>query len=102
MKHMIIRKKEEDSQEQINSIKTKLMVTTGEVGGEMGEKVMGIKPCTCDEHQVLCVSVESLNYTTESNITLFVNQLEFEYKLKKYYVCKSYLKPSIFVNMNKR
>lgn len=95
-------KKEEESQEQTNSIKTKLMVTTGEVGGEMGEKVMGIKQCTCDEHQVLCLSVESLNYTTESSITLYVNQLEFEYKLKKYYLCKSYLKLSIFVNMNKR
>jgi len=35
--------------------------------------VMGIKECTCDEHQVMYGSVESLYYTPETNITLYVN-----------------------------
>ena len=39
---------------------------------------MGIKEGTCDEHQVLYVSDESLNSTTETNITLYVNKLEFK------------------------
>ena len=46
----------------------------GEVGGGMGEQVMGSKECTCcDEHWVLCGSVESLKYTLEMSITLNVN-----------------------------
>ena len=39
---------------------------------------MGIKEGTCyDEHWVLCVSYELLN-SPETNIILYVNQLEFE------------------------
>ena len=35
---------------------------------------MGIKECTCcDEHQVMYRSVESLYYTPETNLTLYVN-----------------------------
>ena len=37
------------------------------------EKVIRIKECTCDEHQVLYISVESLYCTPETNITLCVN-----------------------------
>ena len=33
---------------------------------------------SCDEHWVLHVSNESLNSTPETNITLYVNQLEFK------------------------
>ena len=44
----------------------------------MGEIREWIKEGTCDEHQVMCVSVESLNCTTENNITLYVNQLELK------------------------
>ena len=46
-------------------------------GGGQGNglnKVMEIKECTCcDEHWVMYGSVESLYYTPESNITLYVN-----------------------------
>ena len=39
---------------------------------------MCIKECTyCDEHQVLYVSVESLNYIPETNIMIYVNYLAF-------------------------
>ena len=35
---------------------------------------MGIKECTsCDEHQILYGSIESLYSTPETNITLYVN-----------------------------
>ena len=34
---------------------------------------MGIKEGTCDEHWVLYTSDESLNSTSEINITLYVN-----------------------------
>lgn len=34
---------------------------------------MGIKQCSCcDEHQVSYVSVGSLNYTPEPNVTLYI------------------------------
>ena len=40
--------------------------------------VMGIKGGTCcDEHWVLYVSDKSLNSTTETNTTLYVNYPEF-------------------------
>ena len=44
-------------------------------GGERGwvKWVMGIKEGTCDEHQALYVSDESLNSTLEINITLYVS-----------------------------
>ena len=34
---------------------------------------MGTKECTCDKHRVMYGSVESLYYTPETNITLYVN-----------------------------
>ena len=37
------------------------------------KQVMGIKEGTCDENQVLYVSVESPNSTVETTITLYVN-----------------------------
>ena len=40
------------------------------MGGEWAKLVMGIKEGTCDEHWVLYVSDESLNFTPETNITL--------------------------------
>ena len=39
---------------------------------------MGTKEGTCDGHWMLYVSDESLNSTLETNITLYVNQLEFK------------------------
>ena len=49
------------------TIEIKLMVTRGEVGRGMVKYVMGLKECTCcDEHQVLYISVESLNCTPET------------------------------------
>ena len=50
------------------------MVTKGEVRVRDGDGLnrMGVKEYTCDEHQVLYVSVESLNSTPETNITLYV------------------------------
>ena len=35
--------------------------------------VIGIKEGNCDEYQVLYESVESLNCTPETNITLYIN-----------------------------
>lgn len=46
----------------------KLRVTGGEAGGDMGKQVMWTEVGTChDEHRVLYVSDESLNYTPEIN-----------------------------------
>ena len=45
---------------------------------------MGVKEGTCDEHWVFYVSDESLNPTCETNITVYVNYLEFKtWKNKK-------------------
>ena len=41
--------------------------------GECVKVLMGIKEGSCDEHQVLYVSDESLNSICETNITLEVN-----------------------------
>ena len=49
------------------------MVTGGERLGCVGEAGVGLKACTCDEHQVLYGNVESLHCTPETNITLHVN-----------------------------
>lgn len=38
---------------------------------------------TCDEHQVMYGSTESLCCTTETIITMYVNELEFKNFLKK-------------------
>ena len=47
--------------------------------GKWSKWVMGIKESTChDEHWVFYISHESLNSTSEMNITLYVNQLEFK------------------------
>ena len=32
----------------------------------------------CDEHRMMYGSVESLNFIPETNITLYINQLEFK------------------------
>ena len=40
-----------------------------EVGWGWARWIMGIKEGTCDEHWVFCVSDESLNSTSETNIT---------------------------------
>ena len=50
-----------------------------EVGGGMGEWGMGMKEDTCGGHQVqvLYGNDESLNSIPETNITLYVNSLEF-------------------------
>ena len=46
--------------------------------------MIGIKEGTCyDEHWALYVSDESLNSTPETNITLYINELEFKSILKK-------------------
>ena len=37
------------------------------------KKVMGIKEWTDDEHWVFYVNVESLDYTAETNFTLYIN-----------------------------
>ena len=45
-----------------------------EVGGGWARWVIGTKEGTCyDEHWVLYVSDESLNFTPKTNITLYVN-----------------------------
>lgn len=38
---------------------------------------MGTKEGICDEHRLLCGSAESLYSTPETNMTLYVNKLEF-------------------------
>lgn len=44
------------------------------VGGEWARRVIGIKEGACyDELWVLYVSDEPLNFTTEMNITVYVN-----------------------------
>ena len=65
------------------AIKSKLMVTRGEVGGGWIKQVMAIKACAWDEHPLLYESVESLYCTLEINITLYVNLVDFKLKLKK-------------------
>ena len=47
----------EANQEIFLTVENKLMVTRGEMGGGMG-----FKGCTCDEHWMLYVSDESLNF----------------------------------------
>ena len=52
----------------------KLRVAGGEVGKEWARWVMGIKEGICwDEHWMLHVSDESLNFIPETNITLHFN-----------------------------
>ena len=40
----------------------------------------GMKEGTCDEHWVLYVNDELLNSTPETNITLYVHELQFKLK----------------------
>lgn len=55
----------------------KLRVDEGRLVGDGLEWVMGIIEDTCyEEHWVLYLSNESLNFTPEADIALFVNQLE--------------------------
>ena len=51
----------------------KLRVDGGKWVGRWAKWVINIKQGTCDEHSELYVSEESLNSTSETNITLFVN-----------------------------
>ena len=47
--------------------------------GGWAKWVMGTKEGTCwDEHWALCVSDESLGSSPETNITWYVNQLQFK------------------------
>ena len=46
------------------------------LGGLMGTK----ENTCCDEHWVLYVSDESMNYIPETNIALYVNYLKFKLK----------------------
>ena len=54
------------------------MVTREEVRGGMSETGDEIKEHTCDEHQGVYGSVESLYCTPKTNITLYVNYLELK------------------------
>ena len=56
----------------------KLRIAGGLVGGRWAKWVMGVRESTCDELWVLYVSDESLSPTSEINITLYVNQLDFK------------------------
>ena len=49
------------------------MVTKGEEVRGWIKWMMGIKEGTCDKHQVMYGSVESLDCTPETNITLYFN-----------------------------
>ena len=64
--------------------------------------VVGIKegPC-CIEHWVLYVSDESLNSNPETNITLYVNQLEFSKNLGEK-TCKPNFLLNYFLNQEQR
>lgn len=64
----------------MNSIENELIFTSGEVCGVGVKQMMGIKACTCDEHQVIYGTVELLCRTPEANITLFGNYHEIERK----------------------
>ena len=44
------------------------------------KQVIGIKVCTCDEHQVLYGRVESLYCTLETNIMLYVKHAGIKIK----------------------
>ena len=46
--------------------------------GRWAKWVMGIKEGTCDGHWLLYVSEKSLNPIPETNITLYVNEMEFK------------------------
>ena len=48
------------------------------VGGKWAKWVTGMKEGTCVGNLVSHASDESLNSTPETNITLYVNQLEFK------------------------
>lgn len=50
--------------------------TRGEVDGgcvKTGKQVLGIEEYTCDEHRVMYGIVESVYYTLETNITIYVS-----------------------------
>lgn len=51
-----------------------------EVDSGWAKWVMGIKDSTSDEHWVPYVSDESPHSTTETNFTIYINQLEFKQK----------------------
>ena len=58
----------ETNHERFLATENNLRVAGGEVGGEMGNRVMGMKEgMWCNEHWVLYATDESLNYTSETN-----------------------------------
>ena len=59
------------------TIENKLRVAGGEVW-VCAKWVIGTKNSSYDEHWVLYASDESLNSTSETNTTLYGNQLEFK------------------------
>ena len=44
--------------------------------------MMVIEEGTCDEHWVLYISGESLNFIPETDFVIYVNKLEFKYKVE--------------------
>lgn len=63
-----------NSSQRGTKLENKLMVIQGEVDGGWVKQVLAITEGTChDEHRVLYVSVESLNFIHETNIMLYVN-----------------------------
>ena len=53
------------------------------MGGGWTRRVMGVKEGTSDKPWVLYVNDESLNSTPETNIALYVNELEFKLEKEK-------------------
>ena len=70
------KKREETNHKRLFTVESKLKVDGGR--GRWAKCLMGIKEGTCVEHWVLYVSDKSLNSTSENNITLYVDTLEFE------------------------
>ena len=60
------------SQETDSTIENKLMVTREGLQGWV-KQMMKIKECTCEEHEVMYGSVESLYCTHETNIIFYVS-----------------------------
>ena len=62
--------------------------------------MMGCKECTCDEHQVLYRSAESLYRTPETNMTLYVNwNLNKNFKKKVVSTISRYFSKCFSVNL---
>lgn len=67
-------KEEREGQTKKQDLKCReLVVPRGEVGVRDGKQGMGIVQGTCDEHPAIYGSGESLYYTPETNIILYVS-----------------------------